>query len=448
MPRNAPSPPTWHEPQVEETITLHLRLITPMFGGGYEPRKVDTESPIRAASIRGHLRFWWRATAGAQYAHDHRRLFEEETKLWGSMETPGKVGIGVDVSGRPTVQTDEPAMQAPDAYALWPARSPRGDNPKPPAQRIQQGLQFRLGIGCPTALLPEVRTALKAWITFGGIGGRTRRGCGALGVVKAMHGDHEEPIGSWMPTAASADALQALFDGLALQGPVPAATAVPSLAGSHVYADQRKHDALQAWYEALRWLREFRQGHAYPAGDRAREPDPTGGNRPSISNWPEADKVRCILGKPPRMAWAHQPRHNATPAWPRAGLGLPIVGQFQQQDRTRRRWQDSGEFEPRGFEIIWRDTGGAERDRLASPLIIKPLALADGQYVACAIWLNRAYPHGEACLKGQRGSGARFSTLVAGGDTARFAPLGAAPTLRDAFFGWVAANFGARRILP
>ncbi len=32
-------PPTWHAPPGPETITLQLKLITPMFGGGYETRE-------------------------------------------------------------------------------------------------------------------------------------------------------------------------------------------------------------------------------------------------------------------------------------------------------------------------------------------------------------------------------------------------------------------------
>ncbi len=56
--------PQWKEPAPQESITLHLRLITPLFGGGYETREVDPDCIIRPATIRGHLRFWWRALYG------------------------------------------------------------------------------------------------------------------------------------------------------------------------------------------------------------------------------------------------------------------------------------------------------------------------------------------------------------------------------------------------
>jgi CRISPR/Cas system CMR-associated protein Cmr1 (group 7 of RAMP superfamily) len=44
----------------KEVIINNIRLTTPMLGGGVESLKIDHGMLIRAASIRGHLRFWWR----------------------------------------------------------------------------------------------------------------------------------------------------------------------------------------------------------------------------------------------------------------------------------------------------------------------------------------------------------------------------------------------------
>jgi CRISPR-associated protein Cmr1 len=99
---NLPSLPEWQEPAKRKTIELELRLITPMFGGGYKAREVDPLQPIRPAAIRGHLRFWWRATAGARYA-SVADLHKAETELWGGASTKdnpavGKVAIRVEIS--------------------------------------------------------------------------------------------------------------------------------------------------------------------------------------------------------------------------------------------------------------------------------------------------------------------------------------------------------------
>jgi len=448
-------PPTWHAPPGPETITLKLKLITPMFGGGYETRCVDPLMPIRPAAIRGHLRFWWRATAGARY-RTVQELFQAEEEIWGSMTQPGKVRIAVKTLGSPTVQADNVDMQASEAYALWPARETGGDNPQPPAQRVKEGMSFRVRIDCPSLHEAEVKATVTAWTLFGGIGGRTRRGCGALAVTGVVRNRSQDDMDGWVP-ATACDISKILATTLAVRRQAP--PHAPILFGATLYIGQPT-SALEAWYEALKWLKEFRQGSNKSEGDRAREPDPTRGNRPSVSNWPEADKVRHQLGNPTSHAWAHPPRHNATPVWPRAGFGLPIVGQFQQQSRQRDpndprgrrnlRWNQLAPptYEPRAFEIIWRDQQGNERDRLASPLIVKPLALGNDQYVPCALWLNRADPPGGPCLRGQPGSGAAYGTLVAQGDTALYSPL-TESTLRDAFFTWVCRNFtGVTQVLP
>ncbi|MEJ2046041.1 MAG: type III-B CRISPR module RAMP protein Cmr1 [Reinekea sp.] len=42
--------------------TYECELVTPLYGGGIEAGVIDEEMPIRASSIRGQLRFWWRIT--------------------------------------------------------------------------------------------------------------------------------------------------------------------------------------------------------------------------------------------------------------------------------------------------------------------------------------------------------------------------------------------------
>ena len=181
----------------------------------------------------------------------------------------------------------------------------------------------------------------------------------------------------------------------------------------------------------------FRSG---PPGGRAREPGAgkPQPQQPSISNWPEADKIRHIV----RKTRGHAPRHNPNPAWPRAGFGLPIIGQFQKNARNGGRYD-----EPDGFELRWR-SGNTEHDRLASPLIVKALPLADGTFVPCALWLNRAYPAGEVILRGVDNSQAPFDRLVAPGDTPRFSALANKQSLRQAFLDWLHDNYQTTVVAP
>jgi CRISPR-associated protein Cmr1 len=214
---------------------------------------------------------------------------------------------------------------------------------------------------------------------------------------------------------------------------------VPILAGaSLIVGNESVVDASEAWEIALGWLKEFRQGTK--SGARERAGSKAQPKRDSISNWPEPDKIRHLKGE----TRSHAPQHNRTPAWPRAGFGLPINGRFQRLARD-----GSPLHEPGPFELRWRESkNGTEHDRLASPLIVKALPLADGQYLPCALWLNRAYPEGEVFLKGEKNSGAAFDVLVACNDQARFSALRDKASLREAFISWLITMQGVKEIAP
>ena len=82
---------------------------------------------------------------------------------------------------------------------------------------------------------------------------------------------------------------------------------------------------------------------------------------------------------------------------------------------------------------------------MASPLIVKPLAVRGG-YLACALWLNRRFPPGEVGLVEtnsnpkllRAGSTAPFDRLIAPGDVSLLDAISpTTPSLRDAFLEWV-----------
>lgn len=419
------------------TIGATLEVVTPIYGGATVPRKLDAIDGIRAASIRGHLRFWWRALHGHTF-DSPGALFQREREIWGGVggegATRSSVAVRVrviELAGRDPAELDKLDRGA--AYALFPARKQSDGTPEAP--RRSAGTKFELSLALSCDAQTEVHDALLAWVLFGGYGGRTRRGLGSMTVV-----DSPDIL---LPKSATQAAIQERF-AAPLFGQPSQARDMPSLRGARLYTPPTVTNAIEAWYEATRWLRDFRQGTELGPPLRAREPAPPGAkqqNRPSRSNWPEPDKVRRFSSSK-GLPWAHPPRHNEHPAWPRAGFGLPIIGRFQGMNRDKVPWQRGTPpaREPDDFKIVWFE-GDKPRERLASPLILKPLPLLDRKFAAMALWLHRSHPPGLIGLESDPRDGRRapFDRLVAPGDTARFEALVGKATLQDAFFDWLAA---------
>jgi CRISPR-associated protein Cmr1 len=118
---------------------------------------------------------------------------------------------------------------------------------------------------------------------------------------------------------------------------------------------------IDAWKQVIGCLQKFRQGEEVGRNRGS-------GNRPGRSRWPEPETIRRVTERrsPRHARLAHIPND----AFPRAEFGLPIVFHFQ------------GEGEPPDTVLY---PLGAER--MASPLILKPLALANGKAVPLILQL-------------------------------------------------------------
>jgi CRISPR-associated protein Cmr1 len=349
---NLPNLPDWQEPAKRETIELELRLITPMFGGGYKAREVDPLLPIRPAAIRGHLRFWWRATAGARYA-SVADLHKAETELWGGASTKdnpavGKVALQVHIlsagekASYSQVAPESRPKEGPlHGYFLFPFQEQKKQNIPAAVGRKQVGFQLHLTLDASLseAQRAEVRTALKAWIAFGGVGARTRRGCGALTVVGANANQWLPPtqgLAEWleMPRDAASD-----HDWTTLAGArgIVVPTASPE----------------EAWRELGQFWARFRKGHFAQAYSLM-----------SGGKWRDYRQVLCQLrsqGNTLRLA--------------KPFLGLPIVYQ-----KFGKQTPFTGTLEP------------AESGRMASPVILKPIALQGGKFGALVLVMHAPKP--------------------------------------------------------
>jgi CRISPR-associated protein Cmr1 len=438
-------------PQAEFQVAL--KFVTPVLGGGVKAGFFDAVDLVRVPSVRGHLRFWWRALLPPEV--DRTRMLQLERALWGGMNSNDDDGAASRVVIRITSAEgvkhvgdrpygDKPRYAPQHSYASFSARDDRKTpselrDTDPSAKFTKaDGLAFTLHVSCPHDKLPEVENAVRSWVLFGGYGSRTRRGMGSLTVTT----DRER----WLPAAATRDAIVKLFgsDPFSSGARDPGDTA--RLAGATLMvAAVRSPQATpqQVWQESLDALAIFRQG-----ANVGRNPSPDGGKRLGRSRWPEPDYIRHLSGSWPAV---HAPKFNGAPVWPRAQFGLPIGGEFVQTDRTTE--ETYRPPEPGKFEIKWEPAeelvtelprAEADRlgDRLASPLIVKALPLCNGQYVKAALWLNRGFPNG--VVVGGEKTGSQRGRADFGEVHATEEPkphphraLDGKKSMRDAFLGWL-----------
>ncbi|OZG70402.1 type III-B CRISPR module RAMP protein Cmr1 [Hahella sp. CCB-MM4] len=346
-PSGQKQPPSWE--------TYHCELKTPLYGGGVEAGVVDEEMPVRATEIRGQLRFWWRIACGPDSPED---MFQQETAIWGGISKKGATASRVEIRVTDYLQvTTEPAFKCNkgnggakmkahskygEGYALFPAQGKLTPDKtaveKAPDKFAIPGLTFKLHIRFHDKLKPslteqqkgQVKTALRWWVSFGGVGARTRRGLGALKV------EGLQPV-----TVAEVKSRNGDIRFYRSDNPVQYQVAV------------------QAWKKAIRQLKGFRQ---YVSKDE----------NSCSSAWPEADWIRNVSG-------CSLPRHrpnNAYNLFPRAVFGLPIVFHFKDgpdpdsNNNPKRKDPIDHTLEPADVY----DASGLKQkyERMASPLILRP----------------------------------------------------------------------------
>jgi len=221
-----------------------------------------------------------------------------------------------------------------------------------------------------------VDAALWAWETFGGVGGRTRRGFGAL---QRIDKDRDLPArpadtATWLSEqlrrhVPAGDGLRDL-PRLATKGVFAASLSLTSRPGvTPVPAGVWRYFIVQSdswadgpavWRYLIGRLRDFRQQRT--------------GGRFGRSLWPEPDAIRRLTGKVTRLRVP-----TGLDRFPRAAFGLPIVFHFKDDTLG-----DPQETTLQGVPANAKQP----HDRFASRLILRPLICADNRPVAVAVVLK------------------------------------------------------------
>jgi CRISPR-associated protein Cmr1 len=418
--------------QKDDTITQirTYSLITPMFGGGTEPGTCDPVTIIRGTEIRAQLRFWWRACRGGRYS-TWQEMKEVEDEIWGKASRKEQkqeekvqeknntekddeaekykmsVQIVIDIprgsEGEPLkpyhLKWDEGKQEyrvsaAPDvpAYAAFPLQPERKERKDKNFQLkpLRRDVSFTLTITFPTSkstkkhgkieMRPEIEAALWAWETFGGVGARTRRGFGALCCESVKDGDTIQ-----LPDLPLADPAQTLtwlqeklkcHVGQATQWP-PDMTHLPAsfIEGKTcrtIRNSNGANDPTSLWKSLIDRLSQFRQmGRS------------SGKKVPGRSLWPEADTVRYLTNQNRKRKDRQPVPQPPIDKFPRAAFGLPIIFHFKDNKDNDKSSNSCNPFgDPRQTVLQEKDF-----ERLASPLILKPLACQSDNYIGLAIIL-------------------------------------------------------------
>lgn len=352
--------------------TYKCTLVTPMYGGGVKAGEVDKDMPIRASSIRGQLRFWWRIACGPE---DSNKLFEKETEIWGGIGEDGakasqveiRVSSDVDFKGEVAAfeyerhhkdrskfkSVPKPDPKLGHAYVLFSAQGKLSKDrtviEELPHKITKTGLSFELQLNFKThtegALTPEqigeVKEAVRWWSSFGGVGSRTRRGLGAVEVK-----GKDEII-----TPVTIDEVKNKGGKLTL-----------------VSLGEGKNE-VDCWKHGCDKLRDFRQ-----AKNVGRNPPKSDSKSPAgRSRWPEANSVRNLANT---YSEKHPPVDSKVNFFPRAAFGLPIIFHYQ---------QDSGPGnEPDDHTLKVADVG---KERMSSPLILRPYLDINDKWHSAALLL-------------------------------------------------------------
>lgn len=369
-PQRSPAPVSRDENKLTSDERTY-RFLTPVFGGGVRVESEqswkklgDPRTPVRVPSIRGQLRFWWRA-CNPQRCRMSKQLFAEEAKIFGSTSEPSPLRLSVlEAPGKardvhvyvPKDRFRVVHEQHGRAYGAFPLRD-TGQGTDHGVLHEYAG-DWTLALSYPAVLAADIEAAFWAWAHFGGLGGRTRRGFGAIGEVRRGTGELLPIDAGW----------QRYVTGLEVPWPhLPAFSTRRLLTKSGDWKT-----GAQAQEALLVAMRRLRQGEI----GRRPQPDDVSGKRPGRSYWPEPDAIRGMLEVRSRD---HAKPVTAVAAFPRAVFGMPIIFDFKDDSDPPK-------------TTLLPSVDGKTKGRLASPLILRPHCALDGSIEALALVLAHPAP--------------------------------------------------------
>lgn len=392
----------------ERQISITVQLVTEQYGGGATARQPDIDQWLRPSSVRGGLRFWWRALFGSSFPSADK-MYAAETAIFGGSAgdkangQPGKVAVVVKALANAQLtpwaehqRREEERIKiekgagrkyiaSARSVAYFPANENKTDS-LPSANLVDPSMKATISLFDQSCLGPakqrlsneqwqQALESLRAFVLFGGSGARTRRAAGAICISSAQDAAKlnipvtVDGIEKWLTLCVNHSPAPTLHNCFLL------ARCQAAFVTRNVHASGK-----EAQEELLQMWRDFRQQRRHPDAWHGRE----GWGQ---SKWPEADAIRLIAGR--HASWdngGHRIEHRPNPSnqgrAPRAHLGLPIIVKYKDDLSARQNEERKGQFrrgqwddhEPSPTELILRQADDDREprvlDRYASPILL------------------------------------------------------------------------------
>jgi len=207
-----------------QTLEATFRVVTPMFLSGADQSRAE----LRVPSIKGALRFWWRARAYQNDSGNLKKIRQKESELFGSADTnagQAKVLIHLaeeNIKSKSQNKWEPYEWQAYIGYGL--IKSVQSQTSREfISERSAFTLRFILNKNLNETDKASISDALKVFGLLGGLGGRSRKGWGSITLIRLAGSDSnwEEPV--------DAKALKSILETLKLktvgEDPLPQFTA-------------------------------------------------------------------------------------------------------------------------------------------------------------------------------------------------------------------------------
>ncbi len=375
--------------------TFTVELVTPCFLGG-----ATGQADWRGASIRGQLRWWFRAVAGAHFVQDLKRVQAAEEEIFGSTnrcsalrvlpgrgpeaERPDGKGVPFGESltaeqiaecwgeGRSTSTLNRLRLRNrfsdPLHYlAYGPVTKGKLERPFLPST-VSVGFQLQWVRSISPGNAELFKSALWAWLYLGGLGARSRKGFGSLHLQRMSPVKPEGPGSVLWKAPMDQNAFQSEVGKLLALGrqleDEPEWTCFSR--GSRVFLGAKGFETGEEALSRLGgWLIAFRRRYGKNTDSRTLGGQPVAGRD---YEWAAPNGSKPGEGIPDR-----------------AGFGLPLPFVRKENDVDR------------GESVIWnweKEKESVKDPRRASPLLLH-VARFGASYFPILTWLpSRFLPEG------------------------------------------------------